>query len=146
LFTGIRADSGDNLMVIANTVRLTAADFVESLAALAVIVTFRLLLGGAVGAVYVTELFVPPLRVPPPLAGEVIAHEAGFTPAFAGSKLTVAVIVDVPCAWSEERLAERETAMAANVMLMFPLAVESLAEVAVMVTCTSLGGGVAGAV
>jgi hypothetical protein len=36
------------------------------------------------------------LNVPPPVVGEVIAHEAGLTPAFAGSKLTVAVIVEVP--------------------------------------------------
>jgi hypothetical protein len=86
------------------------------------------------------------LRVPPPEAGNVIAQEAGLTPAFARSKLTVAVICEVPVAGTEKALAERETAMAAKVISVDPDFVGSLAEVAEITTCTSPDGGVAGAV
>ena len=86
------------------------------------------------------------LSVPPPVVGEVMTQEAGFTPALAGSKLIVAVMADVPCAWSEELLAESETSIAAKVNVRLPVFVESLAAAAVIVMGTSLGGGVAGAV
>lgn len=86
------------------------------------------------------------LSVPPPDVGEVMVQEAGLTPAFAGSKLTVAAICEVPVACTEKGFAERETAMAANVIPTDHDFVESLAEVAPMTTCTSAGGGAAGAV
>ena len=77
----------------------------------------------------------------------------GSTPWFAGSKLTVAVIVEVPAgqgrdgqACTKRGFAERETAMAAKVMPKDPGVAGGLAEVAVMVTCTLLDGGVVGAV
>jgi hypothetical protein len=75
-----------------------------------------------------------------------MAHVVGLTPAFAGSKLTVAVIVEVACACIDEGLEEREISMAAKVIPTLPDLVESVTELAVMVTCTSLVGGVAGAV
>lgn len=86
------------------------------------------------------------LSVPPPVVGEVMAHEVGLTPAFAGSKLTMAVIVDVACACIDDGLEERETSIAANVITTLPDLVGSVTELAVMVTCTSLEGGVVGAV
>jgi hypothetical protein len=146
IFTGISADPGDAEMVMARTVTVVGPDFVGSVTEEAVIVTARSLVGGVVGAVYVTELLVALLRVPPPDAGEEIVQEEGFTAAFAGSKLTMAVIVDVPCACTEDGFAERETAIAANVIVIVPEFAGPLAAVAVIVTCTSLAGGVAGAV
>ena len=97
------------------------------------------------GAVYVTEVLVGLLRVPPPEAGEVIAQDAGLTPAFAGSKLTVAVINDVPpaCTWPAD--AARETLIAASSTLTVADTVGAATEVAVIVTVTSPDGGVAGA-
>ena len=79
------------------------------------------------------------------MAGDVIAQEAGFTPALAGSKFTVAVICEVPVASTENELAESETATAAKVIVADPDFVESLAEVAAITTCVSALGGVAGA-
>ena len=86
------------------------------------------------------------LSVPPAVAGEVMAQEAGFTPALAGSKFTVALICEVPVASTENELAESETAIAAKVIAADPDFVASLAEFAEITTCVSLGGGVAGAV
>lgn len=95
-FTGTSTDLGDTEMVMARTVTVVGPDFVGSVTEETIIVTSRSLVGGVEGAVYVTELVVALLRVPPPDAGEEIVQEEGFTPAFAGSKLTMAVIVDVP--------------------------------------------------
>jgi hypothetical protein len=86
--------------------------------------------------------------------GEVIAQEAGLTPIFAGSKVTVAVICEVPLrqeggagqACTVRGFAESETLMAAKIIVMVPFCVGSLTEVAVMVTDTSMAGGVIGAV
>jgi hypothetical protein len=75
---------------------VTVFDFVESLAEVAWMITGTSLAGVAAGAVYVTVVLVRLLRVPTAGAGEVMAQDAGMTPAFAGSKLTVAVIVEVP--------------------------------------------------
>ena len=93
------------------------------------------------------------LRVPTAGVGEVMVHDAVATPRFAGSKVTVAVIVEVPVgqgcdgqASSVRGLAARETTMAAKVICVDPCAVGELAELAVMVTCTSAAGGVAGEV
>ena len=52
---------------------------VEALADAAVIVICTSLGGGVAGALYVTELDVPLLSVPAPVAGEML-HELGFTP------------------------------------------------------------------
>jgi len=75
-----------------------------------------------------------------------MVQELGLTPAFVGSKLTVAVICEVPLTCTEKGFAERETAMAAKVIPKDPDFVGSLAEVAPMTTCTSADGGAAGAV
>jgi hypothetical protein len=71
----------------------------------------------------------------------------------AGSKVTVAVICEVPVAQGDagqnctaRGVAERETVMAAKVIVVEPVCGAGLAEVAVMVTWTLLGGGIAGAV
>ena len=101
-----------------------------------------------------TEVLVGLLRVPTAGEGDVIFQDVGSTPLFAGSKLTVAVIVEVlPAgqeggagqASTEPTDAKRETEMAAKSMFTGADCVGSATEVAVMVTCTSLGGGVAGA-
>ena len=63
-----------------------------------------------------------------------MAQDVGLTPAFDGSKVTIAVIWEVAAACTEDGLAERETAMAAKVMVTDPDAAELLAEVAEMVT------------
>ena len=86
---------------------------------------------------------MPPLSVP---KGAESAHEDGFTPALVGSKLTLAVIVDVDVAVIEEGSADSETVIAAKVRPALPVTVESLAAVTLIVICTSLGGGFAGAV
>jgi hypothetical protein len=139
--------------VIARTVTVVEFDFVESAREVAEMVTAKLAVGGVEGAVYVTEVLVGLLRVPPPEAGDVMAQDAGLTPAFEGSKLTIAVICEVPLgqgrvgqACTELVFAERETAIAAKVIVIEPVCVAGLAEVAAIVTCTSLGGGVDGAV
>lgn len=64
----------------------------------------------------------------------------------AGSRLTLAVIVDVAVASIEPGLAVSDTAIAAKVIPIVPMDVEALADAAVIVICTSFGGGVAGAV
>jgi hypothetical protein len=89
-------------------------------------------------------VLVWPLRVPAPVAGEIV-HDVGLTPAFAGSLLTVAVIVDMPVAPTVLGFAESEMVMAGTVMLAKFDFEGSDTEVAVIVTRTSLGGGVAGA-
>ena len=89
---------------------------------------------------------VPMPRLPHADAGQVMAQDAGSTPLFAGSKLTVAVIVEMPVAPTKRGFAERETAIAAKVNATDPDFVGSLSDLAVIVTCTSLGGGVEGAV
>ena len=130
IFSGMMAETGETESPIASTVTVTEADFVESDIAVARMVTGKLAVGGVEGAVYVTEVLVGLLRVPPPEVGEVMAQEVGLTPAFAGSKLTVAVICEVPVACTEKGFAERETAMAAKVIPVDPDFVGSLAELA----------------
>lgn len=153
LFTGISAEAGETEMVMARTVTVVLFDFVESDIAVAVIVTAKFATGGVEGAVYVTVVLVGLLRVPTAGVGEVMAQEVGLTPALAGSNITVAVIVEVPLGQGRDRqnctelgFAERETAMAAKVITVDPGVAGGLVEVAVIVTCTSLGGGLAGAV
>jgi len=90
-------------------------DFVGSLAEVAPMTTCTSAGGGVAGAVYVTLVLVGLLRVPAPVAGEIV-QEAGFTPLFAGSLVTIAVICDVPVACTEKGFAERETAMAGGTM------------------------------
>lgn len=91
-------------------------------------------------------MFVGELSVPPPELGLVIAQEAGLMPAFAESKLTAAEMVEVPPISREVTPAVKATAIAANAIVIPPLCVELLCALAVIVTCTSAGGGVAGAV
>ena len=74
-----------------------------------------------------------------------MAQEAGLTPAFNGSELTVAVISDVLPAWTSVTDAVRETEIAARVMLTGPEINGSTTAVAVIFTVTLLEGGVAGA-
>jgi hypothetical protein len=140
-------------MVMARTVTVTEPDCFGVEIEVAVMVTGKFAAGGLEGAVYVTEVVVGLLRVPTAGMGEVMAHDVGSTPIFAGSKLTVAVIIEVPLGQgrvgqncTELGFAERETAMAAKVIPMDPCVAGGLADVAVMITCTSLVGGVEGAV
>jgi hypothetical protein len=128
--------------------------FVESLAEVTWMVTGTSLGGGVAGAVYVTVVLVGLLRVPTAGAGEVILQVVGSTPLFAGSKLTVAVISEVLPAGQEGGAGQastgltdamRETEMAAKSMFSGADCVGSATDVAVIVSCTSLGGGVAGA-
>jgi hypothetical protein len=153
-FAGISADLGETTTVMARTVTVPEPDFVESDIDVAEMVMGRFAVGTADGAVYVTEVVVGLLRVPTAGVGEVIAQEAGLTPIFAGSKVTVAMICEVPLrqeggvgqACTEIGFAERETAMAAKVIPMDPCVAGGLADLAVIVTCTSLDGGASGAV
>ena len=85
------------------------------------------------------------VKVPAPEAGE-IAHEAALTPLFAGSLFTTAVTWNVLPASTEEPGTDSSTVMDGTVIVIEPVFVGSEAEVAVMVTVTSLAGGVAGAV
>src|SRR6202040_2118441 len=114
---------GETETVIASTVTVTEPDFVESDIDVAAMVTGKFAGGGVEGAVYVTEVLVGLLRVPPPVAGDVIFQDVGSTPRLAGSKLTVAAICEVPVeqgrvgqACTEMGFAERETATAARVI------------------------------
>lgn len=75
-----------------------------------------------------------------------MVQEAGLTPALAGSLFTIEVIVEVPFAPTVLTLADKETVIATNVMPTDPVFVESIAEVAEIVTCKSLAGEVEGAV
>jgi hypothetical protein len=119
---------------------------VESLAAVAVIVTCTSLGGGVIGAVYVTAVDVPLLNVPAPVPGEML-HEVGLTPLFAGSLVTVAVICDVPPAPTGLTVAERFTTMAVcRLNVTDADLVLSATDVAVIVTVTGLDGAVLGAV
>lgn len=89
-------------------------------------------------------MLVALLRVPAPVAGEIV-QELGLTPLFAGSLLTIAVIVEVPVAATVVGFAEREIVMAGTVMLAVPESAGLVTEVAVIITVKSVGGGVAGA-
>ena len=100
--------------------------------------------GGVVGAVYVTEVPVGLLRAPAPVAGEIV-QEAGLTPLFAGSLVTMALISDVPPASTGLTDAVTETKMGGTSKFTWFDFVGSDTEAAVMVTDRSLGGGVAGA-
>jgi hypothetical protein len=80
IVTGMIAEMGETEIVMARTVRVTRADFVESDLETAVMVTGKFAGGGVDGAVYVTEVPVGVLSVPPPDAGEVIFQEVGSTP------------------------------------------------------------------
>ena len=113
-------------------------------AEVAEIVTGTLLGGGVAGAVYVTEVLVGLLSIPAPVAGEIV-QEAGLTPLFAGSFVTVAVICEEVPAPTAPMDATTETMMGGTSMLTVIDLVGSDAAVAVIVTDTSLGGGVAGA-
>jgi hypothetical protein len=93
----------------------------------------------------VTELVVGLLSIPAPVAGEMV-HEAGSTPLFAGSKFTMAVISDIPPAPTGFTDAESKIWMAAKSSVKEADCVASATEVAVIVTITSLAGGVLGAV
>jgi hypothetical protein len=114
------------------------------LAEVAEIVTGTLLGGGVAGAVYVTEVLVGVLSVPAPVAGEIV-QEAGLTPLFAGSFVTVAVICEELPAPTAPTDATTETMMGGTSMLTVIDFVGSDAAVAVIVTDKSLGGGVDGA-
>jgi hypothetical protein len=132
---------------------VTEFDFEGSLTEVAWMITGTSLAGVAAGAVYVTVVLLGLLRVPTAGVGEVIFQVVGSTPLFAGSKLTVAVIVEVPAgqgrdgqACTKVGFAERETAMAAKVNPTDPDFVGSLTDLAWITTCTSAGGVAAGAV
>jgi len=139
-------DSGpaERKTAIAAKVIPTDPDLVGSLTEVAAIVTCTSLAGGVAGAVYVTEELVGLLRVPAPVAGAIV-QEAGSTPLFAGSLLTMAEICDVPPATTGLTDAVAETKTAEKTMFRLFDFVGSDTEVAVMVTDTSLGGGAAGA-
>ena len=68
------------------------------------------------------------------------------TPWLLGSKLTVAVNDGDVSSATVAGFGETETAMALKVIVTSPDFVGSLSDLAVIVTCTSLGGGVEGAV
>jgi len=72
---------GETDTVIAGTVMLAVSDLVLSATEVAVMLTARSLVGVLAGALYVTEVLVALLSVPPPVAGEML-H---VTPAFEGS-------------------------------------------------------------
>jgi hypothetical protein len=145
-FTGTLALVGATATAIAGTVTVAGFDLVVSATEVAVIVTVRLLAGGADGAVYVVAR---PLEV---LVGETDPHGAAehataqVTPLFPGSLASVAVneavlpnnTVAVPGA--------TETVTAKTLIVAVPDFVESEADVAVIVTVRSLAGGVDGAV
>jgi hypothetical protein len=80
MLTGMMAEIGETEIVIARTVTVTKADFVESDLEVAVMVTGKFAVGGVEGAVYVTEVPVGALSVPAPDVGEVIFQEVGSTP------------------------------------------------------------------
>ena len=92
-----------------------------------------------------TEVLVGLLRVPHGDTEQVIFQDLGLTARLAGSLVTVAVITEVPPAPTGLTDGERETRMAGTSMLALADFVGSVTDVAVIVTCTSLGGGVAGA-
>jgi hypothetical protein len=92
----------------------------------------------------VTLVLVGLLRVPAPVAG-LIVQEAGLTPLFAGSLLTMAVICDTPPASTGLTDAVMETEMGGTSMFTVFDFAGSDTEVAMIVTDTSLGGEVAGA-
>jgi len=72
-------------------------------------------------------------------------HLVGSTPLLAGSKLTVAVIVELACACTEPGLAVKETWIAWNVIPMFPLCLAALMDVAAIMRFRLFAGGLAGA-
>ena len=85
------------------------------------------------------------LRVPAPVAGEIF-QEVGFTPLFAGSFVTIAMIRDVPPAATGFTDGERlTTTPVKRVSVAEADLVLSVADVAVIVTVTGLGGAIAGA-
>lgn len=91
------------------------------------------------------EVVVALAKVPAPVAGVVVQEET-LTPLLAGSLSTVAVTGNVVPASTAVLGTVSVTTMAAKVTVVEPVFVESEAEVAVMVTVTSLAGGVAGGV
>ena len=93
-----------------------------------------------------TEEEVGLLRVPAPVAGEIF-QEVGFTPLFAGSFVTIAMIRDVPPAATGFTDGERLTTIPVTRLSVTDADfVLSATEVAVIVTVAGLGGKVAGAV
>lgn len=140
----IEKGSAERETAMAARVIAVDPDFVRSLAEVAPMTTCTSLDGGVAGAVYVALVLVKLLSVPAPVVG-LIVQEAGLTPLFAGSLLTMAVISDVPAASTGLTDAVTETEMAATSMLTLFDLVESDMAVAVIITNTSLGGGVAGA-
>ena len=139
--TGMRAELGETETLIARTVMVAEPDFDVSATEVAVMVTCKLLSGGLAGALYVTELLVTLLRVPAPDVGDMVQ----VTPLLLGSKLTVAVKDSVPPACTRAALGVRETVIAGTLTVAEPDFDGSATEVAVMVTVTSLAGGLAGA-
>ena len=133
---------------IAAGIRMVAEADAELLATeVAVMVTVKLLAGGAAGAV---KAVATPLAV---AVGETVPHGVGehdtvhVTPWFAGSLVTVAVNLAVALACTAAVLGETETAIAAGTVMVAEFDTEVLAaEVAVMVTVKLLVGGVVGAV
>jgi len=96
LFTGISAEVGETEMEMARTVTVTEPVCFGAEIEVAVMVTGTSAGGGVAEAVYVTEVVVGLLRVPTAGMGEVMVQDVGSTPILAGSKLTVAVIMEVP--------------------------------------------------
>jgi hypothetical protein len=112
------------------------ADLVVSATEVAVIVTLRLLAGGA-GALYVTDVGAMLVSVPAPVAEEMV-H---VTPPPLGSLLTVAAIGCAPPARTVAVVGPIETAIAGTVMVEEADLVASATEVAVMVVVRLLDKG-----
>ena len=90
------------------------------------------------------------LRVPAPVAGEML-QELGFTPWFAGSPVTVAVITLAPPAGTGVADATRVTAIVVDTLISTLITLEAdfvglATDVAVIVTVTVLASGAPGAV
>jgi hypothetical protein len=137
---GMSAEAGVTVMVMARTVMGALPDTLVSATDVAVTVTSSSLTGGVGGALYVTDVLVAFVRVPAPVVGD-MDH---VTPWFEGSLLTVAVNASVPPACMlpfppiEICIAEKVRVSALDLEW-------SATAVAVMVTGTSLAGGVGGA-
>jgi hypothetical protein len=138
---GMRAEDGETPTLIAGTVRPSEFDFDGSATEVAVTVTFKSLVGGLAGALYVAELPVTLLSVPAPDAGEMVQ----VTPLSFGSLLTVAVKGSMPPAGTMAPTGETLTVIAGTVTFAEPDFDVSAAEVAVIVTARSFAGGLAGA-
>lgn len=125
-------------------VMVADADFVLSVIEVAVSVTVKLLAGGTVGAVYVVVVAGE--------AGDTVPHGAveqltvQFTPAFAASKLTVALNCTAVPTWTVTGVGATETVMASIVIIVEAVAFEFCTDFAVRVTVRLPAGAVTGAV